>query len=307
MAGYAKVRELILNRRALLAMNIVLSGVILLLVLVIIRDFFNTRAGQISSAPAEVGSQLQKREALNLKDFEIILRNNPFGFDGGSLSALGQGGASKQTASVAPSKYKLIGTIAAGEKDSFAIFSADGKQELYKIKADIPGLGTLARVEPYRVIIKGDREFEILLDEIKTKQGTSGAEAARPVSRPPFSRSAPSSDEFIQQTGEGSYNLNSKMVQESIDNPQRLMTDARLVPIYKDGEQEGFRLSEVKQGGIYDSLGLHNGDVLMRINEYNITNPEAALQAFTALRGVERLQLDVMRNGAKVTLTYTIK
>jgi len=307
MAGYAKVRELILNTRALLAMNIVLSGVILLLVLVIIRDFFSTQAGRMPSTPAGVDSQIQKREALNLKDFEIILRNNPFGFDGGTLSALGQGGASKQTASVAPSKYKLIGTIAAGEKDSFAIFSADGKQELYKIKADIPGLGTLARVEPYRVIIKGDREFEILLDEIKTKQGTSAAEAARPVSRQPFRQSSPSSDEFIQQTGNGSYNLNAKMVQESIDNPQRLMTDARLVPIYKDGEQEGFRLSEVKQGGIYDSLGLQNGDVLMRINEYNITNPEAALQAFTALRGVERLQLDVMRNGAKVTLTYTIK
>ncbi len=45
----------------------------------------------------------------------------------------------------------------------------------------------------------------------------------------------------------------------------------------------------------------------MRINEYDISDPERALQAFTALRGLDRIQLDLIRNGAKMTMTYQIK
>lgn len=308
MTGYMKLRELLLNRRALMVINVVFAAIVLVMLLVIVRDFFSS--GKVKTGPgaATVDRQGKKRDALRLNDFDIVLKNNPFGFEGGTLNALGQGNAEKRSAPVAPSKYKLIGTIAASDRDSFAIFLVEGKQELYKIKSEIPGLGTLARVEPYRVIIKGDKEFELILDEIKGSNQIAGNGNGKKI----VQASAPQGnsskgDAFIKQTGEGAYALNAKMVQESIDNPQRLMTDARLVPQYKDGKQEGFKLSEVKKGGIYDSLGLQNGDVLLRINEYNITNPETALQAFTALRGVERLQLDVLRNNASVTLTYTIK
>ena len=45
----------------------------------------------------------------------------------------------------------------------------------------------------------------------------------------------------------------------------------------------------------------------LRINDYNITNVDSALQAFSALRGMERVNLDILRNGEKVTLTYLLK
>jgi general secretion pathway protein C len=79
------------------------------------------------------------------------------------------------------------------------------------------------------------------------------------------------------------------------------------MPNIVDGKQKGFVLSEVKAGGIYQSLGLQNGDILLRINEYTISSPEAALQTFTALKGMDRVQLDIIRNGAKMTMTYQIK
>ena len=63
----------------------------------------------------------------------------------------------------------------------------------------------------------------------------------------------------------------------------------------------------MRNGGIYQSLGLQNGDALLRINEYNISNPENALQAFTALRGMDRVQVDIVRDGTKMTLTYQIR
>jgi general secretion pathway protein C len=95
--------------------------------------------------------------------------------------------------------------------------------------------------------------------------------------------------------------------QQASDNPTQIMTDARLRPHKRNGREEGFLLSEVKTGGIYHSLGLRNGDVLLRINEYDISNPEIALQAFTALRGMDRIQIDLLRAGSKMTMTYQIK
>ncbi len=86
-----------------------------------------------------------------------------------------------------------------------------------------------------------------------------------------------------------------------------MMTDARLKPNVANGKEEGFVLNEVKPGGIYHSLGLQDGDVLLRINEYDISNPERALQAFNALRGLDRVQIDMIRSGARMTMTYQIK
>ena len=85
------------------------------------------------------------------------------------------------------------------------------------------------------------------------------------------------------------------------------MTDARFVPNFINGRQQGFELREVKPGGIYSSLGLQNGDVLLRINEFTISNPESALQAFTALKGIDRAQLDIIRGGSRMTMTYQIR
>jgi len=85
------------------------------------------------------------------------------------------------------------------------------------------------------------------------------------------------------------------------------MTDARLLPNTVDGKQQGFSISEIKPNGIYQSLGLQNGDVLLRINDFNISSTESALQAFMALKGMDRVNLDIIRSGNKVTMTYLIR
>ena len=85
------------------------------------------------------------------------------------------------------------------------------------------------------------------------------------------------------------------------------MTDARFIPNVVDGRQQGFILRELKPGGIYQSLGLQNEDILLRINEYDISTPDTALQAFIALRGLDRADLDIVRNGSKMTMTYQIR
>lgn len=112
---------------------------------------------------------------------------------------------------------------------------------------------------------------------------------------------------MIQATGGESSLVDQKMLQSAIDNPKKIMTDARLLPYIVEGQVQGFVLSEVARGGVYQTLGLQNGDVLMRINEHEISAPESALQAFVALKGMDLVQLDILRNGTPMTLSYQIQ
>ncbi len=94
---------------------------------------------------------------------------------------------------------------------------------------------------------------------------------------------------------------------QAIDNPSEVLIDACLQPNFIDGRQEGFILKKVKNNGIYSNLGLQDGDVLLKINDYSITNPESALQPFHAIRGLETIKVDIIRDGTRKTLTYINK
>ena len=97
-------------------------------------------------------------------------------------------------------------------------------------------------------------------------------------------------------------------VEESISSPERLLRDARMLPHYNANKvQEGFTLSEVKPGGIYDTLGLKNKDILLGVNGLELSDPASALQAFTAIKGTNKIEVDILRNNSPMTLRYNLR
>jgi type II secretion system protein C len=273
--------------------NFLIFLAIIIVCLLIVRDILQITHKKREAPVAQPHSKTQVPKVRNLGDYEIILRNNPFGFEAGPLKPLTQ--STEKSAN--RSDITLIGTVSGPEAYSYAIFiEAKGKQEVYRVGQNLPGIGKLQKVTKDKVFIMGSGNLiEIPIADIVTITEVAPPQSA--VSGAPFARSV----------GQGAYIVDQKKVQQAIENPNQLMTDARLQPNLSNGKQEGFILREVKEGGIYQNLGLQNGDVLLRINEYNISNPENALQAFTALRGMERVQLDILRNNARMTLTYQIR
>jgi len=96
-------------------------------------------------------------------------------------------------------------------------------------------------------------------------------------------------------------------LQSAMANPTQIMMDARLFPNLVKDRQEGFILREIRKDGFYDHLGLQNGDVLLQVNGSSISSPENALQAFMALKGMDRVKLDIIRNSNRLTLNYQIR
>ncbi|QRK04033.1 general secretion pathway protein GspC [Archangium violaceum] len=111
----------------------------------------------------------------------------------------------------------------------------------------------------------------------------------------------------VRQISPRNYEVSRKDLDATLANPNEVMMQARLVPAFRDGEPQGFKMFAIKPSSIYNQLGLQNGDVLKRINGHSLQSPDRALEAYQALREASRIELEVERNGQPLQLTYSVR
>ncbi|MDA8168511.1 MAG: PDZ domain-containing protein [Nitrospiraceae bacterium] len=280
------------KKRLFSLINILLTSILAITFIFTARDLvtFSVKSGKPYVAEASRPHQ-PARPAANILEYAPVAKDNAFGFPPMDLKVLTS--ASK---TAAPSSVNLIGTVTGAL--GYAVVIRDSKEELYRKGQMIPGVGYLNSVGKDYVSIKGTGgNVKLPLKDLSVVKEVSGAPGKAP---------APGGN-FVRQAGSGSYIVNKNAVSAAIDNPSRILGDARMLPNFVDGKQQGFVIREVKPGGVFNEMGLKNGDVLLKINDFEISGPDAALKAFTALKGLDSVNLDIMRDGQKLTLTYQIR
>jgi len=236
-------------------------------------------------------------EVKDIMNYASIVEKNPFGLPM-KFRPINTRSTTNRQGSL--SELILVGTATGPKNLSYAIFAdktqpAPVRQEVFAYGEDVYGYGTLSKIEiGLAEITQGANIYTIPLADIQIEERHTTSAATSQL-------------QFVKKINERQYVLDQRKVQQALNNPEQILTDARLLPNIQNGKQEGFRMLEVKQGGLYDSLGLKNNDILLRINELELSNPEVAMQAMSALRGMNRVKLDIIRNGTKMTLTYQIK
>ena|SRR5208283_1573354 len=285
----------------LLKIFTILIGLALFIVaMILIRDIVSLAGLQSKKSRDSLPAGRAETQVLKgpFYEYEVIMKNNPFGFPGGNLKLI----ANEKGSSASRSDIKLIGTISGPRQSGYAIFSdSNMKQEVVKTGEAVFGIGELKKVDREKVVIQKNQDsFEIPFIDLTTITESSAGTSKR-------TEGQSFSSAFIRSAGRGAYIVDQKSILQALEKPTQLMTDARLQPNVVSGKQEGFTLRDVRQGGIYQTLGLQDNDILLRINSLDISSPESALQAFTALRGMDRVELDIMRSGSKLTLTYEIR
>lgn len=273
--------------------NWVMGALLILFALLLIRDIINLsfKKARVFIPVASYTAPVQKK---SFQEYASIVKNNPFGAPGGELKQLSAAGGGP--AAAVASALTLVGTVSGPQKYGYAFFLAkNNEQEVFKIGEAVESMGVLQRVDRDRVILlSGGRSIEVPMIDAVPKTDGGPSKAGSPGL-------------FARSTGEGSYVVDKKKLQQALDQPGQMMTDARLLPNTVDGKQQGFTINEIKPNGIYQSLGLQNGDVLLRINDFNISSPETALQAMMALKGMDRVNIDIIRSGSKMTMNYMVR
>lgn len=107
--------------------------------------------------------------------------------------------------------------------------------------------------------------------------------------------------------GNDTYEISREDVERQLANLSALATQARVVPSFKDGKANGFKIFSIRPGSLYQKIGLQNGDVIRKINGYAIDSPEKALELYAKLRESSRIEVELERRGKVQTKTVNVR
>ncbi|NVO00387.1 MAG: general secretion pathway protein GspC [Geobacteraceae bacterium] len=289
--------------RWLLPINYLLAILIIALSALIASDFLSFRISRLFPQKTAKSAQPQAAPQVtdDLMSFAPLLTKGLFGKATiGALSPVLAKSAEKvQAPAFNQADYILLGTVQGTFRESFALIQKVSSKEerVFRMGDMVYSVGPLVTVK---------KEFvEVLTGKVKTKIMTPVASAAAPTAAP--AAAVPQAGGLASQTGAGSYIIDQRALNSALDNIGQAMTDARLLPSIKDGKVEGFRISEVKPQGIFGTIGMKNGDVLLRMNDFPIDSPEKAIQSLASLKGQSRIRLDLVRDGQPATFNYDIR
>ncbi len=111
----------------------------------------------------------------------------------------------------------------------------------------------------------------------------------------------------IKALDENNYEVPRTEVDRALANLNDLAMQARIVPAFKDGQAEGFKLFSIRPDSLYSKIGIVNGDVIKRINGFEMNSPEKALEVYTKLKDTNRIDIELDRNGTTLRKTYNVR
>lgn len=155
------------------------------------------------------------------------------------------------------------------------------------------------------VVNGGHREY------IDDKEGNGPVAAIAPLPQPMVPMTEPTvpagGGTGVKVIDENNYEVAKSEVDKTLGNLNDVAMQARIVPAFKDGVATGFKLFSIRPDSIYSKIGIQNGDVIRRLNGFEINSPDKALEAYAKLKEATQIKIEVERNGSVITKTYNIR
>jgi hypothetical protein len=140
----------------------------------------------------------------------------------------------------------------------------------------------------------------------RTKRPTPSSRST--LRRPrPYSRARFDYSKGVKKINNFEFEISKKMLDEQLVDLTQLGREARVIPNYRGGRYEGFKLVGVKSGSLYRAIGIRSGDIIRAINGDPIDSPNKAMQLFNKLKTSPKVTLDIVRRRKNETFSYTIK
>jgi type II secretion system protein C len=111
----------------------------------------------------------------------------------------------------------------------------------------------------------------------------------------------------IKKLAPGKFEVSRAEVQQTMENPSQFFTQMRALPHMVNGKTDGFSISQVAPGSVFDQLGLQNGDLLTNINGQPVTNPMQALGLMQAMKTASAIDLVVNRGGTPTSVHLDLR
>lgn len=192
--------------------------------------------------------------ALSLDEYQSIANKNPFGI----VPAAGEQ-SKTEAPPPPPPPPELLGTIAFGNRQGFAVLKEPGqeKAKIYKVGDSVNG-GILVQVTRNTAVIKKGKNLENIYAR------TSKLQSLRP------------------QNGEGE--PQQKLVERNkvMKGLNKFIDQNQIRPHFTDGKMDGFTIGKISPDSPLKAIGFESGDILQGVNDKKIESPDdvSLLQSF---------------------------
>jgi type II secretion system protein C len=323
-----------LPERYMIVVNVLLVAAIAYFAALSVSDLFAMRlaANAVPLITSDDNTAAESGQVHPQSYYQVIVRRDIFNVTPAALVA-------RNAAQVAPQdddlRITLLGTSHISGERAFAIIEdQNGDQVLYRQGDMIPDAGAILAIGHDRaLILHNGHRVAIEIPSLGAGEGEGGPETpSGPIMVPrgglvprfppnflkrlhrdgPNMRRLPGpiggSNSGVSQVAPNRYVVDRTKVNSDMQDMAKLFTEVRAIPNIQNGSSNGFALSEIQPGSVFEAMGLHDGDVVTSIGGQSLSDPRKAIAVLESLQTLNGRSINVslMRNGAPVNLLYTV-
>ena len=282
---------------------------------------------ELDASPTPTRRSVAAARVQRRHDPGIILRRNIFNSAEGDLSEAPiespelplEGLPAEEVETPCKGTMRLIGTVVLPgdlERSLAAIVGTDKKAGLHRGGAEVEG-ARIRAIYSDGVVLQNTSGL-CRLDMFEVNGAAKKPPRKSAISKKRVAKTGPRADrnaglsdkeiaEGIEKVNDTNYNLSRSMLNKVLDNAGKLIGIAAVSPKMEGGQSVGMEIQGVRPGTLLTKLGIQNGDILESVNGQSLSNPDAALGAYTTLRTADKFNLSIRRTGKSMMINYNLQ
>jgi len=284
---------------------------------------------ETDAAPAPSRRSMARIRTQRKRDPSVILKRNIFSWAQGDLSGAPMENPdlpledlpAEDVETPCQGTMRLMGTVVLPgdfERSLAAIVGTDQKMGLHQGGAEVEGARIRAILSDSVVLQNTGGLCRLAMFEVESTQRKP--RPPRPVveKKKKRKRKGPTADrnaglteqemaEGIEKVNDTNYNLSRSMLSKVLDNAGKIIGIAAVAPKMEGGQSIGMEIRGIRPDTLLTRIGIQNGDLLESINGQSLSNPDAALGAYTTLRTADKFNLTIRRGDKPMTINYNLQ
>jgi general secretion pathway protein C len=178
----------------------------------------------------------------------------------------------------------LLGTFASSDPN----LSRATLQDKEKNETLVVGLGD--KIRDVATVQRIERRRVVLMENGAPRELTIGEDEG--PGQPSIQRATPRRVAAARRSGEP-VPVSRDEIQKSVRDPATLLTQARVVPKFEQGQMVGLQVNGIKPGSLFQEIGLQEGDVITYFNGIAIDSPDQSAKIFQELANASEFNVIV--------------
>ena len=238
--------------------------------------------------------QVKGHKGPALNDYGAVMARNIFG----SLEKASEGVKAEDIETLEPTALRiaLLGTVTGDKQTAVAVIEERDKrrQGLYRVGDSVQDAIVRMILRGKVVLRVGDKD-EILTMEESSSQRASSSSTEKEGRAPRAPRRGTS------------ITVKRSDIEKSLEDINKLLSQARIRPHFTDGSADGLAFSNIKAGSIFKKMGLRNGDIVQGVDDRPIESPDDVLSLYEKLESESSISLQINRKGRQETINYRLR